>query len=120
MKTPGITVRAIVTMDGGKEINEVFFEDVHVPVENRVGEENQGWTYAKFLLGHERTNIAGVAISKRELRRLKRIASEERKNGKPLIEDPAFAARIAQVEIELWALEITNLRLVSPRQRQRA
>jgi alkylation response protein AidB-like acyl-CoA dehydrogenase len=120
MKTPGITVRPIYTMDGGKEINEVFFEDVHVPVENRVGEENQGWTYAKFLLGHERTNIAGVALSKRELGRLKRIASEERKNGKPLLEDPAFASKIAQVEIELWALEITNLRVVSAERAKRA
>ncbi|MFL5417781.1 MAG: acyl-CoA dehydrogenase family protein, partial [Myxococcales bacterium] len=120
MKTPGITVRPIVTMDGGKEINEVFFEDVHVPVENRVGEENQGWTYAKFLLGHERTNIAGVALSKRELGRLKLIASEERKNGKPLSEDPAFSAKIAQVEIELWALEITNLRVVSAEREKRA
>jgi len=120
MKTPGITVRPIYTMDGGKEINEVFFEDVHVPVENRVGEENAGWTYAKFLLGHERTNIAGVAVSKRELRRLKHIASEERKNGKPLIEDPAFAARIALVEIELQALEITNLRVISAEKEKRA
>src|SRR5436309_12755846 len=110
MKTPGITVRPSVTMDGGKEINEVFFEDVHVPVENRVGEENAGWTYAKFLLGHGRTNIAGGAVSKRELRRLKHSASGARKNGKPLSDAPAFAARIAQAETGRRALETTNRR----------
>ncbi|GAC1340564.1 MAG: acyl-CoA dehydrogenase family protein [Myxococcales bacterium] len=113
MKTKGITVRPIVTMDGGREVNEVWFEDVHVPAENLIGEENKGWTYAKFLLGHERTNIAGVGVSKRELQRLKQIAAAERKHGKPLLEDPSFAARIAQVEIELMALEITNLRVLS-------
>src|SRR5216683_4313311 len=113
MKSKGITVRPIVTMDGGHEVNEVWFEDVKVPVENLVGEENKGWTYAKFLLGHERTNIAGVGASKRELQRLKQIAAQERKHGRPLLEDPAFAARIAQVEIELMALEITILRVLS-------
>ncbi|HXN55887.1 MAG TPA: acyl-CoA dehydrogenase family protein [Myxococcales bacterium] len=113
MKSKGITVRPILTMDGGREINEVWFEDVHVPAENLVGEENKGWTYAKFLLGHERTNIAGVGVSKRELQRLKRIAASESKHGKPLLEDPFFAARIAQVEIDLMALEITNLRVLS-------
>ena len=113
MKSPGITVRPIITMDGGHEVNEVWFEDVKVPVANRVGEENKGWTYAKFLLGHERTNIAGVGASKRELERLKQIAAGESKSGRPLLEDRAFAARIAQVEIELLALEITQLRVLS-------
>jgi alkylation response protein AidB-like acyl-CoA dehydrogenase len=113
MKSPGITVQPIITMDGGHEVNEVWFEDVKVPVENLVGEENKGWTYAKFLLGHERTNIAGVGASKRELQRLKQIAAQERKHGRPLLEDPAFAARIGQVEIELMALEITILRVLS-------
>jgi len=120
MKTPGITVRPIITMDGAHEVNEVWFENVKVPVENRVGEENKGWTYAKFLLGHERTNIAGVGASKRELRRLKNIARQEQKNGKPLIEDPMFAAKIAQVEIDLMALEITNLRALSAESEKRA
>jgi alkylation response protein AidB-like acyl-CoA dehydrogenase len=120
MKTPGITVRPIITMDGGHEVNEVWFENVRVPIENLVGEENQGWTYAKFLLGHERTNIAGIGIAKRELARLKRIASQELKNGKPLIRDPMFAARIAQVEIDLMALEITNLRVLSAEAEHRA
>jgi alkylation response protein AidB-like acyl-CoA dehydrogenase len=120
MKTPGITVRPIITMDGAHEVNEVWFENVKVPVENRIGEENKGWTYAKFLLGHERTNIAGVGASKRELGRLKNIARQELKNGKPLIEDPLFAARIAQVEIDLMALEITNLRALSAETEKRA
>jgi alkylation response protein AidB-like acyl-CoA dehydrogenase len=120
MKTPGVTVRPIITMDGAHEVNEVWFEDVRVPAENLVGEENSGWTYAKFLLGHERTNIAGIGIAKRELARLKRIASLELKNGKPLIRDPMFAARIAQVEIDLTALEITNLRVLSAEAQRRA
>jgi alkylation response protein AidB-like acyl-CoA dehydrogenase len=113
MKSPGITVRPIELLDGGHEVNEIWFENVRVPVENRIGEENRGWTYAKFLLGHERTNIAGIGIAKRELARLKRIAASERRLGRPLIEDPLFAAQIAQVEIDLWALEITNLRVLS-------
>jgi alkylation response protein AidB-like acyl-CoA dehydrogenase len=120
MKTPGITVRPIITMDGAHEVNEVWFENVRVPVENLVGEENKGWTYAKFLLGHERTNIAGIGIAKRELARLKRIASKEVKHGKPLIKDPMFAARIAQIEIDLTALEITNLRVLSAEAEHRA
>ena len=113
MKTEGITVRPIALLDGGHEVNEIWFENVRVPVQNRIGDENKGWTYAKFLLGHERTNIAGVGSSKRELARLKRIAASERKDGKALIDDPLFAAHIAQVEVDLWALEITNLRVLS-------
>jgi alkylation response protein AidB-like acyl-CoA dehydrogenase len=120
MHSPGVTVRPIITMDGGHEVNEVWFEDVQVPVENLVGEENKGWTYAKFLLGHERTNIAGVGISKREMQRLRRIASLERKHGRPLLDDPLFGTRLAQVEIELMALEITNLRVVSAEAERRA
>jgi alkylation response protein AidB-like acyl-CoA dehydrogenase len=120
MNTPGITVRPIITMDGAHEVNEVYFEDVRAPVENLIGEENKGWTYAKFLLGHERTNIAGIGIAKRELARLKRIALREKKNGKPLLKDPMFAARVAQVEVDLTALEITNLRVLSAEAEQRA
>src|SRR5437868_2310509 len=120
MKSPGVTVRPITLLDGSHEVNEVWFEDVEVPVENLVGDENSGWTYAKFLLGHERTNIAGVGASKRELARLKRIASEERKDGKPLLADPGFAARVAQVEIDLMALEITNLRVLAAEADRRA
>jgi alkylation response protein AidB-like acyl-CoA dehydrogenase len=120
MKSPGITVRPIELLDGGHEVNEVWFENVRVPVENRVGEENRGWTYAKFLLGHERTNIAGIGSAKRELARLKRIAAEERKDGRPLRDDPLFAARIARIEIDLIALEITNLRVLSAESGARA
>jgi alkylation response protein AidB-like acyl-CoA dehydrogenase len=120
MKTPGVSVRPITLLDGSQEVNEVWLEDVQVPFENLVGEENGGWTYAKFLLGHERTNIAGVGASKRELARLKRIASEERKDGRPLLADPGFAARMAQVEIELMALEITNLRVLAAEAERRA
>jgi alkylation response protein AidB-like acyl-CoA dehydrogenase len=120
MNLPGITVRPIITMDGAHEVNEVYFEDVRVPVENLIGEENKGWTYAKFLLGHERTNIAGIGIAKRELSRLKRIAMQEKKNSKPLLKDPMFAARVAQVEVDLTALEITNLRVLSAEAEQRA
>jgi alkylation response protein AidB-like acyl-CoA dehydrogenase len=108
MKTPGVTVRPIITLDGAHEVNEVWLEDVKVPVANLIGEENKGWTYAKFLLGHERTNIAGIGIAKRELARLKRIAEAEGR-----LDDPLFAARVAQVEIDLMALEITNLRVLA-------
>ena len=115
MKSPGVTVRPIITLDGAHEVNEVWLEDVEVPVENRVGEENKGWTYAKFLLGHERTNIAGIGIAKRELARLKRIAEAEGK-----LDQPLFAARVAQVEIDLMALEITNLRVLSAEREKKA
>ncbi|HZW22811.1 acyl-CoA dehydrogenase family protein [Noviherbaspirillum sp.] len=120
MRSPGVTVRPIITMDGAHEVNEVWLENVEVPVEHLVGEENAGWTYAKFLLGHERTNIAGIGIAKRELARLKRLATIETKNGKPLIRDPLFSSRIAQVEIDLTALEITNLRVLAAEAERRA
>jgi alkylation response protein AidB-like acyl-CoA dehydrogenase len=112
MKTPGITVRPTKLLDGSFEVNEIWFDNVRVPVANRVGDENEGWTYAKFLLGHERTNIAGIGWSKRELRRLKSDAAKISKGGRPLLEDPVFGSRIAQVEIELTALEITNMRVI--------
>jgi alkylation response protein AidB-like acyl-CoA dehydrogenase len=120
MKTPGVTVRPITMLDGGHEVNEVWFEDVAVPLENLVGEENKGWTYAKFLLGHERTGIAGVGPCKRELKHLKEFARTERASGRPLIEDARFRDRIAQVEIELMALEVTNLRVLSAEGEKRA
>jgi alkylation response protein AidB-like acyl-CoA dehydrogenase len=113
MKTPGITVRPITLLDGEPEVNEIWFDNVAVPLANRVGEENQGWTYAKFLLNHERANNAGVGTCKRALKKLKQIAREQVANGRPLIEDPRFRDRIAQVELELMALEITNLRVLS-------
>ncbi len=113
MKTPGIEVRPIVTMDGGREINEVFLTDVRVPVENRVGEENRGWDYAKFLLGNERTNIARVGMSKQRIARIRELAAREMSGGRPLIEDPRFREKIAAVEVELKALEMTQLRVVA-------
>jgi alkylation response protein AidB-like acyl-CoA dehydrogenase len=112
MKTPGITVRPTRLLDGTYEVNEIWFDNVRVPASNRVGEENQGWTYAKFLLGHERTNIAGIGASWRELRRLKHDAAAATREGRPLLQDPIFGTRIAQVEIELTALEITNMRVI--------
>jgi len=113
MKSPGVTVRPIRMLDGEPEINEVWFEDVKVPVDNRVGEENKGWTYAKYLLGHERTGIAEVGRNKRELERLKHVARTQRSCGKPLIEDARFRDRIAELEIDVMALELTVLRVLS-------
>jgi alkylation response protein AidB-like acyl-CoA dehydrogenase len=113
MKSPGIEVRPIVTLDGDHEINEVFFTDVRVPVENLVGEENRGWTYAKYLLTYERTNIAGVGASIAALDEVKQLAAVRTRHGRPLAEDPAFAARLARVEIELENMKTTNLRVIA-------
>jgi alkylation response protein AidB-like acyl-CoA dehydrogenase len=115
MHSPGITVRPILTLDEEQEVNEVFFDNVSVPAVNLVGEEGRGWTCAKFLLGHERTSIAGVGASKRELTTLKDIARREIVGGRPLINDPLFAARIAEVEGELIALEMTVMRVLAKR-----
>ena len=113
MTTPGLEVKPIVSIDGGHYLNEVFFVDVKVPVENRIGKENMGWTYAKYLLGHERTGIAGVAKSKRKLEKLKEIAGLEQKGGEPMIDDAEFQSRVAGLGIKLQALEITNLRTLA-------
>jgi alkylation response protein AidB-like acyl-CoA dehydrogenase len=111
MKSPGVTVRPIVTIDGGREINEVWLDDVKVPVENRIHDENKGWTCAKFLLAHERSGIAGVARSKRGVERLREMAAVELgDDGAPLIEDADFRRKIAELEIDLTALEFTELR----------
>ncbi|MES2759809.1 MAG: acyl-CoA dehydrogenase family protein [Pseudomonadota bacterium] len=113
MHAPGITVRPIIMLDEDHEVNEVFFDNVRVPVENRVGQENKGWTYAKYLLGHERTGIAAVGRSKRELAFLKRFAAAQSVDGKSLLADPLFGAKVAALEIELMALEMTVLRVLS-------
>ncbi len=113
MKTPGITVRPIQTMDGGHEVNEVFFDDVKVPVENLVGEEHRGWDCAKFLLGNERTGIARVGYSKQRIQRIKELASRAMAGDKPLIEDERFREKVAAVEVELKALEMTQMRVLS-------
>jgi alkylation response protein AidB-like acyl-CoA dehydrogenase len=114
MKTPGITVRPIITMDGGHEVNEVWLENVKVPVENRVFEENKGWTCAKFLLAHERSGIAGVARSKRGIERIRAMAGTEfSDDGDSLIKDAAFKRKVAELEIDLTALEYTELRTLA-------
>ncbi len=113
LDTPGITMRPIHTLDGEHEVNEVFFDDVKVPVENLVGEENKGWTCAKYLLTHERTGLAGIGASKAALSSLKRIASKQLKNGHPLIEDTLFRSQIAEIEMSLMAAEMSTLRIVA-------
>ena len=108
MKSPGVTVRPIILLDGSAEVNEVFFDNVEVPAENLVGEENKGWNYAKYLLAHERTNIADVNRAKRELERLKRIAKAE-----GVYEDSRFRDEIAKLEVDVVALEMMVLRVLS-------
>lgn len=108
MKSPGVTVRPIRLIDGGHEVNEVFFDNVQVPLDNLIGEENKGWTYAKHLLSHERTNIADVNRAKRELERLKRIARDE-----GVYEDMRFRDEIARLEVDVVALEMMVLRVLS-------
>lgn len=113
MKAPGVEVRPIITLDGEHEVNEVFFTDVRVPAQNLVGEQDKGWTYAKYLLTYERTNIAGVGFSVAAMEKLKRIAKKVQRNGRPLAEDPMFAARLAKVEIDLENMKTTNLRVIA-------
>jgi alkylation response protein AidB-like acyl-CoA dehydrogenase len=114
MKSPGITLKPVVLLDGHPEVNEIFFDDVSVPAENLIGEENKGWTYAKVLLTHERTNIAGVPRGKRRLRALKRIASETDDGfGNTMMENPVFKNKLAAIEIELSALEYAELRTLA-------
>ena len=108
MKSPGVSLSPIITLDGRHEVNSVFLDDVRVPVKNRVGEENQGWTVAKHLLGNERTNIARVGITKRLLARARRAATTS-----GLIDAPLFTARLARVEIALQAVETLQLRVLA-------
>ncbi|MFT4054137.1 MAG: acyl-CoA dehydrogenase family protein [Novosphingobium sp.] len=113
LNSPGITRRPIWTIDEGLTVNEFFFDEVRVPVANLVGEEGAGWSYAKFLLTNERTNSAEVPHTKRDIAQLREIAGIERKNGRPLIEDAAFRARLARIEIDTMALEIAVLRALT-------
>jgi hypothetical protein len=113
MDSPGVTLRPIELIDGGFEVNEVFFEDVRVPAENLVGEENRGWDYAKFLLGNERVGIARIGATKRLLAQAKEHLREITVDGRPLSEDPFMAARVAELENDLVALELTALRVVA-------
>ncbi len=112
MTSPGITVRPLELMDGGREVNEVFFDDVEVPVDQRVHDEGKGWTVAKYLLGHERMNTARIGTSLRELEQLKAFAARQQKHGRPLVDDPRFRDRLSRLEIELMALAVTNLRFL--------
>ncbi|TDG15170.1 pimeloyl-CoA dehydrogenase large subunit [Seongchinamella unica] len=113
MKSPGIKVNPIVSIDAKHSLNEVEFNDVRVPVANRIGEENRGWTYAKALLAHERTAIAGVADSKRGVEVVRQYASAEVNGGTRLIDEPLFQKRLSDLEIELMALEFTELRVLA-------
>ncbi len=119
MKTPGITVRPIISIDGTHHLNEVFFDDVRVPASLRVGEENKGWDVAKFLLGNERTGIARLGRSKERLSFAKEAARDMRAGGRPLSEDFEFRRRVAQLEVDIAALELTQLRVVSAHDRAR-
>ena len=113
MKTDGIKVNPIISIDNHHSLNEVEFVDVRVPKENLIGEENKGWTYAKSLLAHERTGIAGVADTKRALLNAQELARREVNGGKSLLKDPLFQKRLSDVEIELLALEFTELRVLA-------
>jgi alkylation response protein AidB-like acyl-CoA dehydrogenase len=113
MRTPGVTVKPIITLDGEHEVNEIHFENVEVPAANLVGEEGKGWTYGKVLLQHERTNIAGVARTKFRLRRLRAQAGRSVRGAEPLVNDRNFMRKIAATEIELKALEFTELRTLA-------
>lgn len=117
MKSPGVTVRPIITLDGAHEVNDVFLDNVKVPVDQRVGEENQGWTYAKFLLTHERTFLSGVARMQGALARLKQVAAKQTgDDGRPLSEDPSFMRKLAEAETDIAALEVTELRVLANEQ----
>ncbi len=120
MSAPGVSVRPIITLDGGHEVNEVWFDNARVPVANLVGEEGKGWSCAKFLLSHERSGIAQVARWKRELEFLKTMAREVQSSGRALMEDPLFRGKLARAEIDLLALEITDLRVLASDREGRA
>ncbi len=113
MKSPGVTVRPIITLDGAHEVNEVWLENVRVPVENRVYEENKGWTCAKMLLSHERSGIAMVARSKVLLEELRRVAAGIGEGAKAVADDPVFRRKLTEVDVELSALEYTELRMLA-------
>ena len=113
LDTPGVEMRPIRLIEGGHEVNEVFFTDARVPVANLVGQENQGWTIAKYLLTHERTNIAGVGFSARDLARYRKLSEQVTRDGRPIAENPVYAARAAEIEADLEAMSITNLRMLA-------
>jgi alkylation response protein AidB-like acyl-CoA dehydrogenase len=118
MKTPGITLRPIITIDGNHNVNEVFFDNVRVPVKNLIGEENKGWTYAKFLLGNERVGIARVGGTKSRVAYAKMVAAQTMVGDQPLSDDPRFREKMALIEVELKALEMTNIMVVADMKKQ--
>jgi len=113
MKSPGITVRPIISIDGAHHLNEVFFDNVRVPMENRIGEENRGWDYAKHLMGNARATVARVGLSKARIAKAKALATRVMEGGAPLSENVRFREKLAAVEVELKALEITNMRAIA-------
>ncbi|RMC37780.1 acyl-CoA dehydrogenase family protein [Paracoccus alkanivorans] len=113
LDTKGVEMRPIRLIEGGHEVNEVFFTDARVPVANLVGEENQGWTIAKYLLTHERTNIAGTGFSMKDMERFHRLSRQMTRDGRKIADNPIYAARAAEIETELEALRITNLRMLA-------
>lgn len=113
MKTPGVSVHPVITMEGDHEVNETHFEDVRVPVENLIGVENQGWTYAKYLLTHERTTVANMGSIKRTFARVKREAAKVPVGDTTLLNTPTYARKVADLEIQITALEYTVLRILS-------
>ena len=112
-------MRPIQTIDGGHEVNEVFFDNVRIPAENIVGQENKGWDYAKFLLCNERNGIARVGVSKARLAKIRRLASLPIYGDKPKMDDPLFRMKLAAVEVELKALEMTQMRVIAAIRRER-
>ena len=120
LDSPGIEMKPIKLLDGSLEVNEVFFQDVKVPVENLVGEENKGWNYAKYLLTYERTNIAGVGASLNSINQLKVLAAKIQHRGKPLLEDCSFSCQLADIEIRLQAMKVMNLKVLASVQTGRA
>jgi alkylation response protein AidB-like acyl-CoA dehydrogenase len=112
MKSPGVTVRPVYTMEGGAEVNECFFENVKVPVDQLIGQENKGWDCAKFLLGNERTGASRVGSTRERLKQLRKLAMAEMKGGKPIIEDPSFRNRLLALEVDAKAHEITTMRVL--------
>ncbi len=113
LKTPGITIRPIATIDGVHHVNEVFFDDVIVPAENRIGEEGRGWDYAKYLLGQERTSMGNLGVSKRRMDRVRDLAANIDAGDRKLIHDPDFRMRLLRAEVELKTLEILQMRVVA-------
>ena len=115
LKSPGITMRPIITIDSTHHVNQVFFDNVRVPVTNRIGEENRGWEYAKFLMGNSRVNVARLGLARGRMRRVKSLAAQVLQGGTPLCENPRFSCKLTEAEIDLKAIEITNMRIVADR-----